>query len=324
MSNEVLELLIKKLLEYNESYAPFNWHGGEPTLAPISFYEKVIKLQNKHKTKKHRIKNIMQTNGTLLNEEWIKFIKKNNFGVGLSVDGPMEIHETHRPNSFKKIMDSIKLLKKHDVNFGMICVVNSHNVNHPKKVYNFFKELQINAINIKPCISLKNEKLTDFSVDPIDYTDFMISIFDMWLKDDNPNFKIKQFFNILLTRFDAMPKSCSDRYCDCARYITINEVGNVYSCNDFVQNYEELSYGNIQESSFHELLNSQNSVLWERQMKQVAKDCKNCEFIKSCGGGCTKIRLHLNKYYNKQYCQSRKKLINYIYSQVNSTLKKGG
>jgi uncharacterized protein len=319
MSSHILERLIVKFLDYNKGYAPFIWHGGEPTLAPISFYEKVIKLQNKHKTSSHRIRNMMQSNGTLLNEKWVDFIKENNFAIGLSIDGPKEIHEIHRPNSFERIMNSIKLLKEKRVEFGVICVVNSCNVNYPFEIYNFFKNLNISSINIKPCISLNEGKLTDFSVKPMDYANFMISIFNLWFKDDNPNFKIKQFSNILLTKFGGKSSSCSDKYCDCMKYLTINEKGDVYSCNDFAQNYEELSYGNIQESGFTEMLISENAKLWEKQMFNIASKCKNCEILKACGSGCTKVRLYLNDYYNELYCQSKKRLINFIYNKVDSS-----
>jgi uncharacterized protein len=321
MDMEVLENLVKELLIYNKNYAPFNWHGGEPTLAPIEFYERVIELQNIYKTSNHRIKNIIQTNGTLLNENWLDFFQKNKFGIGISIDGPLELHEKHRPNSFKRIEKSISLLKERGMRFGTICVVNSYNIQFPEKIYQFLKDMELSSVSIKPCIGMENNQLTSFSVDPLDYADFMIKIFNMWLKDDNPSLKIKQFFNILLPYFGGKAKNCSNQYCACMRFVTIDKDGSVYSCNDFIENFRDYSYGNICNNNFETLLLSNNAQLWNQQMHDVVKNCHDCQFLKSCGGGCTKMRLYLNKEYDLKYCQAMKKMIKYIYSKAESFTK---
>lgn len=321
MSPTVLERTIKELLIYNQTYAPFNWHGGEPTLAPIEFYEMVVELQNKYKTPQHKIKNIVQTNGTLLNEEWLDFFQKNRFGIGISIDGPMEIHEKYRPDSFKQIKRSVEMLKDRNMGFGVICVVNSYNVQFPKEIYQFFKDMGLSSVNIKPCIAMQGDGLTSFAVDPMKYANFMIEIFDMWLKDDNPNLMIKQFQNILLAYFGGKVRGCSNKYCDCMRFITIDKDGSVYSCNDFVEDFKSYSYGNILDKDFNYLLSSSNAQLWNQQMHDVVKDCGDCEFLKSCGGGCTKIRLYLNKEYNLAYCKSMRKMIQYLYSKAENFTK---
>lgn len=322
MNDHVLECLIKNMFSYNQRTVRFIWHGGEPTLAPIKFYMKVVELQKKYKKPNHIVKNSIQTNGTLLNEDWIKFFKKNNFGIGLSIDGPKELHDKYRPGSFDRLKKSINLLKKNNMKFGVICVVNSENVKFPKKVYEFFRDLKIGSLSIKPCIDLENDELTYFSVNPIDYANFMNKIFDLWMQDDNPNFVIKQFQNVLLPYFKGIPQSCTNQKCACMHYITVDYDGQIYSCDDFHDDFQNRSYGNITQSNIQSLLESQNANLWKHNVMSINEKCNNCEFIEFCGGGCANMKMHLTEKYNLLYCQSVKIMINYICKVAGKTLQK--
>lgn len=322
MSYDVLEAFIKEMFAYNEKEVQFIWHGGEPTLAPIDFYEKAVELQNKYKQPNHKIRNVIQTNGTLINSDWVKFLKKNSFGIGLSVDGPKWLHNKFRPESFDLLNDTIGLLRQSDVNFGVICVVNSENVRYPLEIYEFFKLQNLKSMSIKPCIDLENNKLTNFSVDPIDYTNFMIRIFDLWMNDNNPNFMIKQFRDILLSYFNGKPRLCTNKQCACMKFITVDYDGQVYSCNDSDNNFQNQSYGNIAKSNIQLLLESENAILWRNEMLSRINKCRNCEFLKFCGGGCTKTRVYLTEEFDSRYCHSIGMLVQYICENADEILQK--
>jgi uncharacterized protein len=314
MKEKVLEIMIKKLLHHNKGFAPFLWHGGEPLLCGINFYEKAIFFQNKFKTNKHKIQNQIQTNATLINNDWIDFFKKNNFKIGTSIDGPREIHEHFRPNSFDRIMHSLKLLKDANLSFGCICVVNSHNYKYPLAVYDFLKESLHQSVSIKPCIEMaENGQLSKFSVNPIDYAQFMIQIFDKWFEEDNPNFIIREFENFIMGLIGEQPTLCCNRVNGCQRYVTINYNGDVYTCDSFVNDdYQAYFYGNIANEPIQKIMHS-NGAKKSHSVETIALlDCKKCKWLNICGGGCINFHTHLSEKYKKQYCSSRKIIIEHL------------
>lgn len=318
MDDRILESVIKKLLLHNSGYAPFLWHGGEPLLCGIEFYEKAVFFQKKYKKASHKIKNQIQTNATLINNDWVQFFKKHSFGVGTSIDGPKKIHEHFRPNSFDKIMHSLNLLKEAKVGFGCICVVNSYNVKHPLDVYDFLKKNLHQSVSIKPCIEMgENDTLSNFSVEPIDYANFMIQVFDKWFEDDNPDFIIREFENFLMGLIGEQPLLCCNRVNGCQRYFTINYNGDVYTCDSFVnEDYQDYFYGNIGKNSIQEIINSPGAKKSKAVEQKALLDCKQCKWLNICGGGCVNFHTHLSKKYKKQYCLSRKKIIEHLKQSV--------
>jgi uncharacterized protein len=314
MSDEVLATMIKKLLNHNQIFAPFLWHGGEPLLCGIDFYEKVIFFQNKYKTSRHKISNQIQTNGTLINDDWVNFFKKNDFRIGTSIDGPKEIHEVFRPNSFDRIMNNLQLLKEAGLGFGCICVVNSHNYKFPLAIYDFLKKNLHQSVSIKPCIEMaKHNQLSEFSVNPIDYANFMIKIFNKWFEEDNPNFIIREFENIIMGLVGEQPTLCCNRVNGCQRYITINYNGDVYTCDSFVNDdYQEYFFGNIAKESIQEIINSDGAKKSNSIEIAALLDCSRCEWLNICGGGCVNFHTHLSSQYKQQYCLSRKMIIEHL------------
>lgn len=205
MSDSLLEKFIEEYI--NSQTMPqvlFTWHGGETLMRPLSFYQKVVELQKKYANGR-TIDNCIQTNGTLLNDEWCEFFHDNHWLVGISIDGPQEFHDEYRKNkqgkpSFMKVMQGIHLLNKHQVEWNAMAVVNDYNADYPLEFYHFFKELGCHYIQFTPIVERihphadgrhlahvlqKEEKLADFSVSPEQWGNFLCTIFDEWVKNDS-------------------------------------------------------------------------------------------------------------------------------------------
>jgi len=222
MSEELLEKFIDEYINSQTMpQALFTWHGGEPLMRPISFYKKAVELQKKY-ARGRTIDNSIQTNGTLLTDEWCRFFKENNFLVGVSIDGPQEFHDEYRKNrqgqpSFAKVMKGIELLKKHGVEYNAMAVVNDFNADYPLDFYHSFKEIDCHYIQFTPIVEriseradglslsspIQNEKaeLTDFSVSPEQWGNFLCAIFDEWVREDVGNYYI-QLFDSTLANWD--------------------------------------------------------------------------------------------------------------------------
>ena len=308
MDERLLERFIEEYLNtQTQSQVLFTWHGGEPLMRPIGFYKKAIELQRKY-ANGHQIDNSLQTNGTLLTDEWCVFLKENNFLVGISIDGPQEFHDEFRRNrqgqpSFHKVMKGISLLKKHGVDYNAMAVINDFNVQYPLDFYNFFKEIECRYIQFTPIVerignragslqlALPEEatgKLTDFSVDSEEWGDFLIAIFDEWIKKDVGICFVQLFDATLANWVGEQPGVCSlARTCGHAGVMEFN--GDVYSCDHFV--FPEYKLGNINTQTLTGMMYS------DRQMKfgtdkfdKLPTQCRECEFLFACNGECPKNR----------------------------------
>ncbi len=309
MSDDTLERFIKMYIESQTMpQILFSWHGGETLMRPLSFYKKVIELQKKY-GQGLIIDNSIQTNGTLLTDEWCRFFRDNNWLVGISVDGPQEFHDEYRRNkmggpSFAKVMHGINLLKKHRVEWNALAVVNDYNADYPIEFYNFFKEIECRYIQFTPIVerivahndgrhlaSIKDNNdapLADFSVSPQQWGDFLCAVFDEWVKKDVGQYFIQLFDSTLANWMGVQPGVCTmARTCGHAGIMEFN--GDVYSCDHFV--FPEYKLGNIRTHTLVEMMYS------ERQQKfgtdkhdTLPKQCRNCKYLFACNGECPKNR----------------------------------
>lgn len=225
MSDELLEKFIREYIgSQTMPQVLFTWHGGETLMRPLSFYKRVMELQQKYAGGR-TIDNCIQTNGTLLTDEWCEFFKKNTWLVGVSIDGPQEFHDEYRKNrqgrpSFTKVMQGIHLLKKHGVEWNALAVVNDFNADYPLDFYHFFKEIDCHYIQFTPIVERisphadgrhlasplqKDEKLADFSVSPEQWGNFLCTLFDEWVRQDVGNFFIQLFDSTLANWVGAQP-----------------------------------------------------------------------------------------------------------------------
>lgn len=304
-------LLEKFIYEYiNSQTMPqvlFTWHGGETLMRPLSFYQKVVELQKKYANGR-TIDNCIQTNGTLLNDEWCEFFHDNHWLVGISIDGPQEFHDEYRKNkqgkpSFMKVMQSIHLLNKHQVEWNAMAVVNDYNADYPLEFYHFFKELRCHYIQFTPIVERihphadgrhlahvlqKEEKLADFSVSPEQWGNFLCTIFDEWVKNDVGEYFIQIFDATLANWMGAQPGVCTMApTCGHAGVMEFN--GDVYSCDHFV--FPEFKLGNIYEKSLIEMMYSEKQIQFGQQKKDsLPNKCKECKYLFACNGECPKNR----------------------------------
>lgn len=308
MSDSLLEKFIEEYI--NSQTMPqvlFTWHGGETLMRPLSFYQKVVELQKKYANGR-TIDNCIQTNGTLLNDEWCEFFHDNHWLVGISIDGPQEFHDEYRKNkqgkpSFMKVMQGIHLLNKHQVEWNAMAVVNDYNADYPLEFYHFFKELGCHYIQFTPIVERihphadgrhlahvlqKDEKLADFSVSPEQWGNFLCTIFDEWVKNDVGEYFIQIFDATLANWMGAQPGVCTMApTCGHAGVMEFN--GDVYSCDHFV--FPEFKLGNIYEKSLIEMMYSEKQIQFGQQKRDsLPNKCKECNYLFACNGECPKNR----------------------------------
>ena len=307
MTEQLLEKFIEEYL--NSQTMPevlFTWHGGEPLMRPISFYKKALELQKKY-SKGRKIDNCLQTNGTLLTDEWCIFLKENNFLIGVSTDGGQDFHDEYRRDksgapTFHKVMKGINLMKKHGVEYNCLAVVNDFNADYPVEFYQFFKDIDCRFIQFSPIVerksvhesglslSLPEEEavLSDMSVSSLQWGKFLCAIFDEWIKEDVGKFYIQYFDATLAGWVGQQPGICTlAKHCGHAGVMEFN--GDVYSCDHYV--FPEYKLGNLNTSSLVSMMYS------ERQLKfgtdkfdKLPAQCRRCEFLFACNGECPKNR----------------------------------
>ena len=309
MSDDMLERFIKMYIESQSMpQILFSWHGGETLMRPLSFYKKVIELQKRY-GQGLVIDNSIQTNGTLLTDEWCRFFKDNNWLVGVSVDGPQEFHDEYRRNnmgapSFHKVMRGINLLKKHGVEWNALAVVNDFNADYPLDFYNFFKEIECRYIQFTPIVEriirhddgrnlaspadAPGAPLADFSVSPEQWGEFLCTIFDEWVKNDVGQYFIQLFDSTLANWAGVQPGVCSmARTCGHAGVMEFN--GDVYSCDHFV--FPEYKLGNIREKTLVEMMYSERQQQFGAdKYDRLPRQCKQCRYLFACNGECPKNR----------------------------------
>ena len=309
MSDSLLEKFIEEYI--NSQTMPqvlFTWHGGETLMRPLSFYQKVVELQKKYANGR-TIDNCIQTNGTLLNDEWCEFFRNNHWLVGISIDGPQEFHDEYRKNkqgkpSFMMVMQGIHLLNKHQVEWNAKAVVNDYNADYPLEFYHFFKELGCHYIQFTPIVERihphadgrhlahvlqKEEKLADFSVSPEQWGNFLCTIFDEWVKNDVGEYFIQIFDATLANWMGAQPGVCTMApTCGHAGVMEFN--GDVYSCDHFV--FPEFKLGNIYEKSLIEMMYSEKQIQFGQQKRDsLPNKCKECNYLFACNGESPKNRI---------------------------------
>lgn len=309
MSDDLLEKFIESYIESQTSPdVLFCWHGGETLMRPLSFYKRVVELQKRYARGRH-IDNTLQTNGTLLTDEWCEFFRKEEWLIGVSIDGPQEFHDEYRRNkmgqpSFRKVMQGIDLLKKHDVMWNALAVINDFNADYPLDFYNFFKEIECKYIQFTPIVerifnhkdgrhlaspvNQGNVPLADFSVSPEQWGEFLCTLFDEWVKKDVGEYFIQIFDSTLANWVGEQPGVCTmARTCGHAGVMEYN--GDVYSCDHFV--FPEYKLGNIRTHTLVEMMYSERQEKFgQAKYNSLPRQCKECEFLFACNGECPKNR----------------------------------
>jgi uncharacterized protein len=300
MPDNILEEYIVQHIEaFPEEVIRFSWHGGESTLLGLDYFRKIVAIQNKHRPSGQRILNGIQTNGTLLDEEWCRFLAEEDFAVGLSLDGPQEIHDKYRltkdqMSSFEDTMRGYELLRQYGVNCDILCVVNAHNVSFPNKVYRFFKEIEAPYVSFLPMV--KRELSTESGVSPDTmpaeaWGDFLCAIFDEWVEQDVGQIKVQIFEEATRTAFDQEHSLCIFRPV-CGDIPVVEHNGDFYSCDHFVD--DDFRLGNIMETPLVELLESPSQrAFGQGKLDTLPRYCLECEVRSMCNGECPRNRFIL-------------------------------
>lgn len=315
MSNEMLEQFTREYIEAQTmNQVLFTWHGGEPLLRSIDFYRKALSLQQKYAGGR-RIDNVIQTNGTLLTDEWCEFFAQNHWLVGISIDGPQPDHDHYRLTaagkpSWKKVMQGIKLLKKHGVEWNAMAVVNAYNANHPLEFYRFFKENGCQFLQFTPIVERltrhedgrtlasladKDEiSLSEASVAPEQWGYFLCAIFEEWVRKDVGKIFVEIFDCTLANWMGISPGICAYSK-ECGHAGVMEHNGDVYSCDHFV--FPEYKLGNIRDHSLIDMLYGEQQQEFSRlKHSSLPRQCKECDMEFACHGECPKNRFMKDKY----------------------------
>jgi uncharacterized protein len=297
MSDEVLENYITQHMEaYPGKVVWFSWHGGEPTLLGLDYFRKIVAVQRKHKPPDRLVANGVQTNGTLLDKEWCSFFAAEGFAVGLSLDGPREMHDMyrldnrHRP-THGRAMHGYRLLRKHRVYTDVLCAVNAHNVQFPLQVYRFFKQIEAEYLTFMPVVEPPTS--TEDGAGPSSVTaqawgNFLCSIFDEWIDRHIGMMKIQIFEEAVRIAFNQGRSLCIFRP-TCGDVPVVEHNGDFYPCDHYVDAEHRL--GNIMDTPLVELLESEAQRTFGRaKTKTLPRHCLECAVIDMCNGGCPKDR----------------------------------
>lgn len=311
MPADVLESYIRQYIhQQNTDMIHFAWQGGEPTLLGVDYFRNVIALQAKYANGK-RIENAFQTNGVLLNDEWANFFAENNFLVGISIDGPGELHDAYRVDkggqpTFDRVMRGVSFLKKHSVAFNTLTTVHRKNSRHPLDVYRFLKEsgsgymqfipiveristhtTQDGMVLVSPSFS-DRARVSDWSVEPVQFGRFLTTIFDEWVRNDVGKTFV-QLFDVSLEMWLGMDASLCIFRKTCGSALAVEHNGDLYSCDHFV--YPENRLGNIMHQALGEMVESPQQIQFGHAKNDtLPKYCQQCEVRFACNGECPKHR----------------------------------
>lgn len=309
MSDDILELYIKQYIQsQTTSEVLFIWHGGEPLLRPISFYERVIELQQRYADDR-KVDNCIQTNATLLDEAWCRFFGKHNFLVGVSIDGPRDMHDAmratrHGGSSFRDVIRGIRLLDKHRVEWNAMATVNAANVEHPLEFYRFFRdELGCRYLQFTPVVERVHKsngttrlmhgaephgEVTPHSITAEQWGAFLCAIFDEWVQNDVGEFFV-QLFDTTLANWVGAPAGVCTMSQYCGHTAVVEHNGDIYSCDHFV--FPEYRLGNITESSLVDMMyGTRQRAFGMSKHTSLPKQCRKCRYEFACHGECPRNR----------------------------------
>ncbi len=295
MSDETLEILIKSYMNTNQynNYS-FGWQGGEPTLMGLKFFEKVVEFQKKYGTPGAAVSNGLQTNGTLITEEMAKLFGKYKFLLGVSLDGPPYLHDYYRKTlgqtpTHSLVMRGIEILKKQNVEFNILILVNNKTVKKAREIYQYMKSQGFFYHQYIPCIEFdKNNKPHSYSITGKEWGTFLCELFDEWIKEDMYKISIRLFDSILEYLVYGRYNVCFMNN-NCCQYFVVEYDGNVYPCDFFVR--KDLLLGNLKTGTWDGFLKSPLYLRFGRQKVNWNEYCNNCPYLNLCHGDCQKFRI---------------------------------
>ena len=338
MSERLLEKFIADYMQAQTTpEVLFTWHGGEALLRPIAFYERALQLQRRY-ARGRQVVNSIQTNGTLLTPEWCEFLRENGFLVGISIDGPRNVHDAYRRTSadgpsFDRVMQGLQLLKEHHVEWNSLAVVNNLNVVQPREFYRFFKDIGCQYLQFAPIVERivsrddgltlapgmqEGGRLTSHSITPSQWGRFLCDLFDEWVVADVGSIFVQIFDATLANWVGVTPGICS-LSAHCGHAAVMEHNGDVYSCDHFV--YPEYRLGNLNEKTITEMVYSpQQQRFAQMKTAMLPRQCRECPFLFACHGECPKNRFLRDKYGNaglNYLCEGYRQFFSHVTPHMN-------
>lgn len=338
MSERLLEKFIADYMQAQTTpEVLFTWHGGEALLRPIAFYERALQLQRRY-ARGRQVVNSIQTNGTLLTPEWCEFLRENGFLVGISIDGPRNVHDAYRRTSadgpsFDRVMQGLQLLKDHHVEWNALAVVNNLNVEKPREFYRFFKDIGCQYLQFAPIVERivsrddgltlapgmqEGGRLTSHSITPSQWGRFLCELFDEWVVADVGSIFVQIFDATLANWVGVTPGICS-LSAHCGHAAVMEHNGDVYSCDHFV--FPEYRLGNLNEKTITEMVYSpQQQRFAQMKTAMLPRQCRECPFLFACHGECPKNRFMRDKYGNaglNYLCEGYRQFFSHVTPHMN-------
>lgn len=294
MSGETLEKMIRTYLQTEQPVYSFAWQGGEPTLMGLDFFKEAVSLQNHYRSNGAQIVNVLQTNGTLLHEEWAAFLARYRFLVGISLDGPESVHNTYRLNtnnsgSYKQVLSGLNQLKRYRVEYNTLTLVSRSNVSTPLEIYRFLRdEIGSRFHQYIECVEYtKHHTTAPFSITATEWGDFLCTIFDEWYQNDREQITVRLFDSILSKLLDNSINMCSLGM-DCRHYLVVEHNGDLFPCDFYVT--PELKIGNIHQDRWGTVTDSESYGSFGIRKSRLHQECTDCPYLVICAGDCQKNR----------------------------------
>lgn len=324
LSREKAGVIVEKIVKRNSgSNTKFIWHGGEPLLAGLSFYEHIVQIQKPLRKNGNRVINVVQTNGTLINDDWAEFFKENNFGVGLSIDGPEKINNLTRVfnrnvGAFKQIQKGSEILKAHGVSHGYLVVVSRYNVEHINQIIDFMKEEKktFKLVAVSP-IGRASDATKKLMIEGDNFSMSQLKLFERWLKEGDEIMR-SALWKYIVPVLTGVPIECIfSKNCQ-EEYLGVDCNGDAYPCGRFCGSKQFL-FGNLLKQSFKEIWEHPSRIKLVKRPKNL-KNCRKCRYFNICNGGCPMQALCGNgDIYREDYnCRQYYK----IFSEMEKVIKK--
>ena len=322
MSEETQKVLVRRALEYAEGSCIFAFQGGEPTLAGLDFFRRQMDFQRRFNLRNVKISNAIQTNGYAIDEEWAKFFAQNHFLVGLSLDGPREVHDLLRRDSaekgsFDRVMKTVELFRRYGVQFNILTVVNKTVAQNANKVYSFFRSQNFKYLQFIECLDPFEGGQEDYSLTPQDLEIFLKAVFDEYFRDfkNKKPTSVRSFDNYIMMLMGRRPESCGMSGV-CTPYCLFEANGDMFPCDFYV--LDRYRIGNVHNHTFKELVESPIMKSFAAQSYPVAEKCRGCRWYKLCRGGCKRYREPLSEKEASlnRFCEAYRGFFEYAYPRM--------
>ncbi|MDD3810407.1 MAG: anaerobic sulfatase maturase [Erysipelotrichaceae bacterium] len=306
----------------------FAFQGGEPTLAGLEYFERFVDYVHLRNTKKIPIHYSIQTNGTTIDRDWCRFLARNNFMVGISLDGLKLTHDRYRvypdgKGSYNRVMETISLLKRYKIDFNILCVVNSENVKHPEEMFDTFMKNDLRYLQFIECLDPLGvpKNSSPFSLDPAEYGKFLVAIFDKYYQEmmSGRYVFIRYFENLMMIENDIRNELCTYKT-GCAKNYVVEANGNVYPCDFYC--LDELVLGNVNTGTFKEFDHKRKELKFIELSREINEECLECQYLKYCGGGCYRnIEQANGRLLKNHFCESYRYFLDNRLDQLREVLE---